>query len=147
MQCPYCGHKENKVVDSRTSGDSIRRRRECLDCSKRFTTYEYIEAVPLTVVKRDQSREPFQREKLINGILTACKKRPVSRQSIEELVATVENSLILLESQEVSYEVIGNMVMEGLRKLDPVAYVRFASVYREFKDTGEFMQQIREFQK
>lgn len=147
MQCPYCGHKENKVVDSRTSGDSIRRRRECLDCSKRFTTYEYIESVPLTVVKRDQSREPFQREKLINGILTACKKRPVSRQSIEELVATIENSLILLESQEVSYEVIGNMVMEGLRKLDPVAYVRFASVYREFKDTGEFMQQIREFQK
>jgi transcriptional repressor NrdR len=143
MQCPFCSFKENKVVDSRNSGNAIRRRRECLYCNRRFTTYEYVETVPLTVVKRDGSREPFQREKLMNGVMTACKKRQISRQTIENLITKIENELIGLENQEISYETIGNLVMDGLRELDSVAYVRFASVYREFKDMTEFMEQIK----
>ncbi len=144
MICPYCKHTEDKVVDSRSSGTAIRRRRECLGCGHRFTTYEYIEMVPLTVVKRDQSREPFEREKLLAGISMACKKRPVSRQRIEEMINSIENTLMASDSQEVRYDQIGNLVMEELRKTDPVAYVRFASVYREFKEVGEFVAQVQE---
>lgn len=146
MICPFCKHDEDKVVDSRSSGNSIRRRRECLGCSRRFTTYEYVEMVPLTVVKRDNSREPFQREKLLSGILTACKKRPVSRADIDKMVMDIENSLVALDAQEVRYDQIGNIVMTELGKIDPVAYVRFASVYREFKEVGEFLEQVRELQ-
>ncbi|MCK9182457.1 MAG: transcriptional regulator NrdR [Fibrobacteraceae bacterium] len=142
MICPYCHHAEDKVVDSRSSGVSIRRRRECLGCGRRFTTYEYIEAIPLTVIKRDNSREPFMREKLLSGINAACKKRPVSRQTIEDIATRIENSLMASENQEVHYDAIGNMVMSELRKVDPVAYVRFASVYREFKEVGEFVAQV-----
>lgn len=144
--CPYCKYAEDKVVDSRSSGHSIRRRRECLSCGRRFTTYEYVEMVPLTVVKRDNSREPFQRDKLLSGILTACKKRPVSRDVINNIVTEIENNLIGSENQEVRYDQIGNMVMAELGKIDPVAYVRFASVYREFKEVGEFLDQVRELQ-
>lgn len=144
MICPYCKHTEDKVVDSRSSGTAIRRRRECLGCGRRFTTYEYIEMVPLTVVKRDQSREPFEREKLLAGISMACKKRPVSRQRIEEMINSIENTLMASDTQEVRYDQIGNLVMEELRKTDPVAYVRFASVYREFKEVGEFVAQVQE---
>ena len=132
MICPYCHHTEDKVVDSRSSGLSIRRRRECLACGRRFTTYEYVEVVPLTVTKRDGRHEPFKREKLLAGIDAACKKRPVSRQTIEEIVTRVENTLMSSETQEVSYSEIGNRV----------AYVRFASVYREFKEVNEFVKQV-----
>ena len=142
MICPYCHHTEDKVVDSRSSGLSIRRRRECLACGRRFTTYEYVEVVPLTVTKRDARHEPFKREKLISGIDAACKKRPVSRRLIEEIVTRVENALMTSESQEVRYDEIGNLVMEELRKIDAVAYVRFASVYREFKEVNEFVKQV-----
>lgn len=142
MICPFCKHDEDKVVDSRSTGNSIRRRRECLQCTRRFTTYEYIEAVPLTVIKRDESREPFQREKLLAGIMTACKKRPVPRAIIDNMVNDIENRLMVSDGQEVRYDQIGNMVMEALSKVDAVAYVRFASVYRQFKDTGEFVDQV-----
>ena len=142
MICPYCHHTEDKVVDSRSSGLSIRRRRECLACGRRFTTYEYVEVVPLTVTKRDGRHEPFKREKLISGIDAACKKRPVSRRLIEEIVTRDENALMTSESQEVRYDEIGNLVMEELRKIDAVAYVRFASVYREFKEVNEFVKQV-----
>jgi transcriptional repressor NrdR len=142
MICPYCHHTEDKVVDSRSSGLSIRRRRECLACGRRFTTYEYVEVVPLTVTKRDGRHEPFKREKLLAGIDAACKKRPVSRQAIEEIVTRVENTLMSSETQEVSYAEIGNLVMEELRQVDAVAYVRFASVYREFKEVDEFVKQV-----
>lgn len=146
MICPYCKFDEDKVVDSRMSGSSIRRRRECLACGRRFTTYEYIEMVPLTVIKRDNSREAFQREKLLAGITMACKKRPVSRQEIEDMATSVENTLISSDSQEVRYEQIGNLVMQELRQVDDVAYVRFASVYREFKEVGEFVEQVLSLQ-
>ena len=142
MICPYCKHDEDKVVDSRVSGTSIRRRRECLGCTRRFTTYEYIEMVPLTITKRDNSREPFQREKLLAGITMACKKRPISRQVIEDMATSIENTLITSDSQEISYDQVGNLVMQKLRLIDPVAYVRFASVYREFKEVGEFVDQV-----
>jgi transcriptional repressor NrdR len=142
MICPYCKNDEDKVVDSRMSGLSIRRRRECLTCGRRFTTYEYVETVSLTVIKRDNRREPFQRDKLLNGILTSCKKRPVSMETINEVVDNVENELFALESQEVRYDQIGNIVMKKLQNIDPVAYVRFASVYRKFEEVGEFVEQV-----
>ena len=142
MICPYCKKDEGKVVDSRMSGLSIRRRRECLTCGRRFTTYEYVETVSLTVIKRDNRREPFQRDKLLNGILTSCKKRPVSMETINEVVDNVENELFALESQEVRYDQIGNIVMKKLQNIDPVAYVRFASVYRKFEEVGEFVEQV-----
>ncbi|HSQ41822.1 MAG TPA: transcriptional regulator NrdR [Fibrobacteraceae bacterium] len=147
MICPFCKHGEDKVVDSRSSGSAIRRRRECLGCGRRFTTYEYVEMVPLTVIKRDDTREPFAREKLLSGILTACKKRPIPRQTIDDIVNDIENKLMNSDSQEVRYDQIGNLVMDSLRHLDPVAYVRFASVYREFKEVGEFVQQVLALQK
>ena len=139
MICPFCKKDNDKVVDSRVSGSSIRRRRECCECGKRFTTREYIEVQPLTVIKRSGEHEPFQREKLLRGIMNSCKKRPVSVADIEQLATNVENALTVTENFEVSYEQIGNLVMQELKKLDAVAYVRFASIYREFKEVGEFV--------
>ena len=147
MICPFCKNDNDKVVDSRVSGSSIRRRRECCACGRRFTTREYIEVQPLTVIKRSGEREPFQREKLQRGIMNSCKKRPVSMDDIEQLVTRVENSLQMSEGFEVSYDQIGNLVMQELKKLDPVAYVRFASIYREFKEVGEFVDQIKSMSK
>lgn len=147
MICPFCKKDNDKVVDSRVSGSSIRRRRECCECGRRFTTREYIELQPLTVIKRSGEREPFQREKLLRGIMNSCKKRPVSIDDIERLVTRVENSLQTSESFEVSYDQIGNLVMQELKKLDAVSYVRFASIYREFKEVGEFVDQIKTLDK
>ncbi len=147
MLCPFCKNDNDKVVDSRVSGSSIRRRRECCACGRRFTTREYIEVQPLTVIKRSGEREPFQREKLQRGIMNSCKKRPVSMDDIEQLVTRVENSLQMSEGFEVSYDQIGNLVMQELKKLDAVAYVRFASIYREFKEVGEFVDQIKTLDK
>jgi len=138
MICPHCKADNDKVIETRASGDSIRRRRECLDCSNRFTTYEYVERVSITVVKRDGRREPFVREKLISGIRKACAKRPVSNEKIDNMVALIENELALLKQTEVSYAVVGDLVMKELSNIDPVAYVRFASVYKEFREVKDF---------
>jgi transcriptional repressor NrdR len=145
MYCPYCGHLEDKVVDSRLSKDgrAIRRRRECLKCSKRFTSYEYIEEVQLNVVKTSGVREPFSREKLMKGIATACKKRPVSTEKVDEVVDSIERALMGLNLKEVPSKRIGELVMRALKRLDEVAYVRFASVYRKFKDKTEFMEELK----
>ena len=139
MKCPYCGYLESKVVDSRPAdeGASIRRRRECLSCHKRFTTYETMESLPLMVVKKDGSRQSFDRGKVMGGLIRACEKRPVSYQTLEGLVAEIELSLQNQIDREVSSSQIGELVLERLKQLDEVAYVRFASVYREFKDDGE----------
>jgi transcriptional repressor NrdR len=146
MKCPFCANEEDKVVDSRTSkeGRAVRRRRECLKCEKRFTTYEYIESVPLTIVKNDQRREPFDRQKLLGGIQSACKKRPVSMKKIESIVDHIEEELSKLSKTEIPSTDVGRMVMAELAKLDEVAYVRFASVYRKFKDAGEFISEIQD---
>ncbi|MFQ6102780.1 MAG: transcriptional regulator NrdR [Candidatus Glassbacteria bacterium] len=146
MKCPYCGHEEDKVVDSRSSreGKAVRRRRECLKCKKRYTTYEYIEQVPLMVVKRDGKREPFDRQKLLIGIVTACKKRPITTEMIEGIVDEIERDLESLELKEIESIELGKKVMEKLQAIDHVAYVRFASVYRKFKDTTEFLREIEE---
>ncbi len=144
MKCPFCGEKDSKVVDSRPSedGTSIRRRRECLGCLRRFTTYETVESLPVMVVKKDNSREPFDRNKLLRGMVRACEKRPVSMADLEavvsEIEALVQNSL----DREVSTGKIGEMVMERIKPLDEVAYVRFASVYRQFKDINSFMHEL-----
>jgi len=145
MRCPYCGYKEDKVVDSRASSenDSIRRRRECLKCQRRFTTYEHIEDMALMVVKKDGQRQAFDRNKLISGILKSCEKRPVSANKIERLVDDVERTLQKKHEKEVQSSQIGGMVMKKLHGLDEVAYVRFASVYREFKDVTEFMKELK----
>jgi transcriptional repressor NrdR len=137
VKCPHCGHGEDRVVDSRTikDGGAIRRRRECLECRQRFTTYEYIEKIPLTVIKRDGRREPFDRQKLIDGMMTACRKRPVSVGQIESIADQVEQDISECASTEVSSLHIGERVMEKLKKIDEVSYVRFASVYR--KDRGQ----------
>jgi transcriptional repressor NrdR len=146
MKCPYCGHEEDKVVDSRSSkeGQAVRRRRECLKCEKRFTTYEYVETVPLTIIKNDQRREPYDRQKLMNGILSACKKRPISMDKIEAVIDRIENQIQKLSKTEVPSKEIGGLVMTELYQLDDVAYVRFASVYRKFKDKGEFITEVKE---
>ncbi len=146
MKCPYCGHEEDKVVDSRSSkeGQAVRRRRECLKCEKRFTTYEYVEAVPLTIIKNDQRREPYDRQKLANGILSACKKRPISMDKIEAAIDRIENQVQKLSKTEIPSKEIGGLVMNELYQLDDVAYVRFASVYRKFKDKGEFITEVKE---
>ncbi len=148
MKCPYCGHEQDKVVDSRSSkeGRAVRRRRECLECEKRFTTYEYIENFPLTIVKNDQRREPYDRQKLLSGIISACKKRPVSMKKIESVVDKIENQLEKQARTEIYAAEIGQMVMEELYHTDDVAYVRFASVYRKFKDRGEFVSEIKEME-
>ena len=144
MKCPFCGFEESKVIDSRPTdeGERIRRRRECIGCLKRFTTYEIIESVPVIVVKKDKSREVFDRNKLFNGMLRACEKRPVSLESIEkavdEIEATLQNSL----DREVTSVRIGELAMDKLKDLDEVAYVRFASVYRQFKDINTFMDEL-----
>ena len=144
MKCPYCGFKESKVVDSRPAeeGNSIRRRRECLSCSKRFTTYEVIETVPVIVIKKDKSREVFDRNKLINGLLRACANRPISIAAIEKMVDDIEAKLQNSLDREVSSTLIGEYAMEALKEVDEVAYVRFASVYRQFKDIDTFMQEL-----
>lgn len=145
MKCPYCGAPESKVVDSRAvdEGSSIRRRRECVACGKRFTTYEVVDEIPLTVVKKDGRREPFDRNKILAGLLKACEKRPVPVARLEELVDHVERALKGKLEREVSSSEIGEMVMERLRDVDEVAYVRFASVYRQFKDIDRFMQELQ----
>lgn len=144
MRCPHCGEVDDRVVDSRSvqNGSAIRRRRECLACGERFTTYEYVEAFSLIIIKRDGRREPYDRSKLQEGLLTACKKRPVPMEQIEELVRTVEGRLQNLGKREVPSRMVGEIVMEELRKVDQVAYVRFASVYRDFKTAEEFRSEL-----
>ena len=144
MKCPYCGYQESKVVDSRHSedGTSIRRRRECLACQKRFTTYETVESLPVVVVKNDKSREPFDRNKILRGMERACEKRPVSTADLEAAVAEIEQIVQNSLEREVSTRRIGELVMERLKPLDEVAYVRFASVYRQFKDINSFMHEL-----
>ena len=144
MKCPYCAHLESKVVDSRPAdeGASIRRRRECLSCHKRFTTYETIESLPLMVIKKDGSRQSFDRNKVMGGLIRACEKRPVPYQILEQLVAEIEQVLQNQMEREVSSAQIGELVMERLKKVDEVAYVRFASVYRQFKDINTFMDEL-----
>ena len=144
MKCPYCGYKESKVVDSRPAeeGSSIRRRRECLNCHMRFTTYEVVETVPLIVIKKDNSREPFDRQKLLNAMLRACAKRPVSYESLERAVSSIEQTLMSSYDREVTSVRIGELTMQELKKIDEVAYVRFASVYRQFKDIDTFMHEL-----
>ena len=146
MKCPYCGYKDDKVVDSRATQEesAIRRRRECLKCGKRFTTYEYIEEVSLMVIKKDSRREPFDRKKILAGIIKACEKRPVSLEKMEEIVTQVEHAIQKKSDREVSSPRIGELVMERLKTLDDVAYVRFASVYRQFKDVGQFMVELKD---
>ncbi len=144
MRCPYCGHLEDRVVDSREAqeGQATRRRRECLGCSRRFTTYERVEDVRPQVVKKAGRREAFDRSKIVDGVATACQKRPVSGEQIEALVAGVERQLQEMGEREIRTSVIGEAVMQRLRRLDEVAYVRFASVYRAFRDVGEFMTEL-----
>ncbi len=144
MKCPYCGYQESKVVDSRHSdeGNSIRRRRECLSCQKRFTTYETVESLPVIVVKKDNSREPFDRNKILQGMVRASEKRPVSIADIENAVSEIEQIVQNSLEREVNTIMIGELVMDRLKQLDEVAYVRFASVYRQFKDINSFMQEL-----
>ncbi len=144
MKCPYCGDQDSKVVDSRHSedGQSIRRRRECLSCQKRFTTYETVESLPMVVIKRDNSRQSFDRNKILNGMLRACEKRPVPMADLELAVDEIEQSIQNSLDREVSTAKIGELVMERLKPLDEVAYVRFASVYRQFKDINSFMREL-----
>ena len=144
MKCPYCGYQESKVVDSRHSDDdtSIRRRRECLSCQKRFTTYETVESLPIAVVKKDNSREPFDRNKILRGMVRACEKRPVSMADLEAAVSEIEQIVQNSLEREIPSQKIGELVMERLKPLDEVAYVRFASVYRQFKDINSFMHEL-----
>jgi transcriptional repressor NrdR len=144
MRCPYCGYAESKVIDSRPAeeGSTIRRRRECLACGKRFTTYEIMERLPLVVVKRDGSRQSFDRVKVINGLVRACEKRPVALSQLESIADEIESELQGALEREISTSEIGEMVMERLKGLDEVAYVRFASVYRQFKDINTFMEEL-----
>jgi transcriptional repressor NrdR len=144
MKCPFCGYEESKVIDSRPTdeGEKIRRRRECIACAKRFTTYEIIETVPIVVVKKDKSRQAFDRVKLFNGMLRACEKRPVSIDQIEKVVTDIETELQNSLDREVTSVHIGELVMAKLKELDEVAYVRFASVYRQFKDINTFMDEL-----
>ena len=144
MKCPYCGYKESRVVDSRPAdeGNSIRRRRECLSCEKRFTTYETMESLPMVVIKKDGSRQTFDRSKILNGMIRACEKRPVPLAELEKLTDEIEQNLQYSLEREVSTEAIGEQVMEKLKGVDEVAYVRFASVYRQFKDINTFMSEL-----
>lgn len=144
MKCPFCSFMESKVVDSRATeeGSSIRRRRECMGCGRRFTTYERLDEIPLMVVKKDGRREVFSRDKIITGVLKASQKRPISYEVIEGLARDIERDLRNRMDREVSSQIIGEMVMERLRQIDEVTYVRFASVYRQFKDIGRFMEEL-----
>ena len=147
MNCPFCSNGENKVIDSRISkdGSAIRRRRECLNCQKRFTTYEYVEDVLPVVVKKDGRRETFERSKIFSGIKKACEKRPISMEAIDDAVDRIEQECQELQLKEIPTHVIGEKIMEELHTLDGVAYVRFASVYREFRDVNEFMDELKGF--
>ncbi len=149
MRCPFCGRDEDKVIDSRPAdeGATIRRRRECLQCGNRFTTYEKVETLPLMVIKKDGSRQPFNRDKLIAGIQKSCEKRPISTKEIETLVDSIENQYQNSLKREVSSRAIGEAVMERLQALDEVAYVRFASVYRQFKDVSSFLNELNQILK
>ena len=144
MRCPYCNFPESKVIDSRPTDESnsIRRRRECLSCGKRFTTYETVESVPLVVVKKDGSRQAFDRNKILNGLVKACEKRPVSMEVLEKTVSEIEQKLLNSMDREVPSERVGELVMDALKEVDQVAYVRFASVYRQFKDIDSFMAEL-----
>ena len=144
MKCPFCFNDESKVVDSRSTDDNttIRRRRECTKCNKRYTTYEKIEDIPILVVKRDLTRENFNKEKIINGLIIACQKRPVSRKQIEEIAEDIEKKISNKMLTEIESETIGEMVMEKLKEIDEISYVRFASVYRQFKDINTFLEEI-----
>mgnify|MGYP004588824779 CR=1 FL=1 len=144
MKCPFCSYEESKVIDSRPTdeGERIRRRRECMNCGKRFTTYEIIESVPIIVVKKDKSRESFDRNKLFNGLLRACEKRPVSMDQMEAMVSEIEKQLSNRMEKEVDSTYIGELIMEQLKQVDEVAYVRFASVYRQFTDVNTFIKEI-----
>jgi len=144
MKCPYCAHLESKVVDSRPAdeGASIRRRRECLSCHKRFTTYETMESLPLMVIKKDGSRQSFDRNKVLGGLIRACEKRPVSYHTLEEIADEIEQVLQNKMEREIASSEIGELVMDRLKKVDEVAYVRFASVYRQFKDINTFMHEL-----
>lgn len=145
MKCPYCGIEESKVVDSRSTEDhkAIRRRRECLKCYKRYTTYEKVEDIPILVIKRDSSREYFDKSKIINGLLIACQKRPVSRIQVESIADEVEKNMSNDMVSEIRSEIIGEIIMDKLKEIDEVAYVRFASVYRQFKDVNTFIEEIK----
>ncbi|MFZ2256824.1 MAG: transcriptional regulator NrdR [Clostridiaceae bacterium] len=145
MRCPYCGFLESKVIDSRSNddGSAIRRRRECLDCNRRYTTYEKVETLPILVIKKDESREPFEKSKIINGLLRAIQKRPVSMNQMEEIADDIERSISNRMVSEITSVEIGNMVMDRLKEVDEVAYVRFASVYRQFKDINSFFEEIK----
>ena len=149
MKCPFCGEEDTKVIDSRSADEntSIRRRRQCESCGKRFTTYEKVETIPLLVIKKDNSRELFDRQKLEAGILRACHKRPISIEQIGEMVDNVENQIFAREEREIRSSVIGEMVMDILKETDAVAYVRFASVYREFKDVNTFLNELEKLYK
>lgn len=147
MKCPYCGHENTRVIDSRPADDnnSIRRRRVCDECDKRFTTYEKIETIPLIVIKKDNNRETYDRSKIEAGVLRACHKRPISANRINQLIDEVETEIFAMEEKEISSQVIGELVMDKLRDLEAVAYVRFASVNREFKDVNTFMEELGKF--
>ena len=144
MKCPYCGYKESKVIDSRPAeeGSSIRRRRECLSCAKRFTTYETVESLPMVVVKKDGSRQSFERGKVLSGMIRACEKRPVPLSAIDRLARDIEQKLYCQSDTEITSIMIGELVMDGLKQLDEVAYVRFASVYRQFRDIQTFRDEL-----
>ena len=144
MKCPYCGKENTRVIDSRPTDDSsIRRRRQCDECGKRFTTYEKVETLPLIVVKKDNNREPYDREKIVAGIVRSCHKRPISMKQINDMVDDIEGQIFNMEEKEIPTTTIGSIVMDKLKDLDEVAYVRFASVYREFKDVNTFMDEIK----
>lgn len=149
MICPFCGHLEDRVIDSRESreGDSIRRRRQCVSCEKRFTTYERIDEIPYMVIKKDGRREKFDRQKVLGGLLRACEKRPVSNGKLAEMVNKVEALVTDSPDREIATTEIGELLMEGLRGLDKIAYVRFASVYRNFQDEQEFLKELRDLSK
>ncbi len=149
MKCPFCGFEESKVIDSRPAddGERIRRRRECLGCAKRFTTHEVIETVPIVVVKRDKSREVFNRSKLMSGLLRACEKRPISMDQIEGMADSIESQLQSGYDREVTSQHIGELVMELLKEVDKVAYIRFASVYKNFEDTETFLEELSRLRK
>ena len=148
MKCPFCGNENTKVIDSRPTDDSsIRRRRQCEECGKRFTTYEKVETMPLMVIKKDNNREPYNREKIVAGIVRSCHKRPISLEKINKTVDEIENQIFNLEEKEVTTTEIGTIVMDKLKELDEVAYVRFASVYREFKDVNTFLEEINKILK
>ncbi|MEG0018461.1 MAG: transcriptional regulator NrdR, partial [Hydrogenoanaerobacterium sp.] len=142
MKCPFCGYEETKVIDSRPTDEKIRRRRECLNCEKRFTTYEVVETMPLVVIKKDKSREIFDRNKLMNGLVRACEKRPISIEMLDNIVSDIEAQLLNMLEREISSYQIGEIAMQKLKDIDEVAYVRFASVYRQFADINTFMQEL-----